>query len=76
MMAPAFAEAAAELEPRVRLAKLNTEDEPALAARFGIRSIPTMVLFRGGQEIARQPGALGKADILRWVRAGAWNGPE
>lgn len=69
MMAPAFAEAAAELEPDVRLAKLNTEEAQAIAARFNIRSIPTMVLFRNGEEQARQSGALGKADILRWVRA-------
>ncbi len=68
MMAPAFAEAAAELEPELRLAKLNTEDEPAIAGRFNIRSIPTMVLFQGGRELARQSGALGKADILHWVQ--------
>ena len=68
MMAPAFAEAAAELEPHVRLAKLNTEAAQAISARFNIRSIPTMVLFENGNEIARQSGALGKADILRWVR--------
>lgn len=69
MMAPAFAEAARQLEPRVRLAKLNTEAEQAIAARFGIRSIPTLALFRGGREIARQAGAMGAADIVRWVRA-------
>lgn len=69
MMAPAFAEAARQLEPRVRLAKLNTEAEQAIAARFGIRSIPTLALFRSGREIARQAGAMGAADIVRWVRA-------
>ncbi|MBT8095722.1 MAG: thioredoxin TrxC [Woeseia sp.] len=69
MMAPAFAEAAAELEPDVRLAKLNTEEAQAIAARFNIRSIPTIVLFKDGKEQVRQSGALGKADILRWVRA-------
>lgn len=68
MMAPAFAEAASELEPEVRLGKLNTEHEQALAARFNIRSIPTMILFRGGREVARQSGAMRKADIVRWVR--------
>lgn len=68
MMAPAFAEAAAELEPGVRLAKLNTEEAQAVAARFNIRSIPTMILFRNGKEIARQSGALRKPDILRWVK--------
>ncbi len=69
MMAPAFEQAAAQLEPRVRLAKVNTEQEQALAARFGIRSIPTLILFREGREVARQAGALGAADIVRWMRA-------
>ncbi|HEY5791121.1 MAG TPA: thioredoxin TrxC [Gammaproteobacteria bacterium] len=68
-MAPQFAQAAAQLEPRVRLAKLNTEAQPAPAARFGIRSIPTLVLFRGGREVARQAGAIGAAEIVRWAGA-------
>ena len=69
MMAPAFAAAAGQLEPHFRLAKVNTEAEPALAARFSIRSIPTLVLFRNNQEIARQAGAMDTATLLRWVRA-------
>ena len=69
MMAPAFEQAAAELEPTVRLAKLNTESEQGTAARFNIRSIPTLALFRNGREIARQPGAMGAGDIVHWVRA-------
>ena len=68
-MAPAFEQAAAELEPGVRLAKLNTDAEQGTAARFNIRSIPTLALFRNGREIARQPGAMGAADIVRWVKA-------
>ncbi len=67
MMAPQFAQAARLLEPRVRLVKLNTEAEQALAARHGIRSIPTLALFRGGREIARQAGALSAPDIARWT---------
>ena len=70
-MAPAFAEAARQLEPEVRLAKLNTEEEQQLAARFGIRSIPTLVLFRKGQEIARQSGAMDAGSLMRWVRSQA-----
>lgn len=66
-MAPQFERAAAELEPRVRLGKVDTEAQPALAARFGIRSIPTLILFRGGREVARQAGAMSAADIVRWV---------
>jgi thioredoxin 2 len=69
MMAPAFAQAAQQLEPQVRLAKLNTEEHQAPAARFGIRSIPTMILFRAGREIARQSGALDAANIVRWVKS-------
>ena len=69
MMAPAFADAARELEPHVRLAKVDTERAQALAARLGIRSIPTLVLFRGGREVVRQAGAMGAADIVRWARS-------
>lgn len=68
-MAPAFAQAAQQLEPQVRLAKLDTEAHPQVAAPHHIRSIPTMVLFKGGSEVARISGALGTADIVRWVRA-------
>jgi thioredoxin 2 len=68
MMAPHFATAARELEPQVRLVKVNTEEAPNLSAQLQIRSIPTLALFRGGQEIARQPGAMSSADIVRWVR--------
>jgi len=68
-MAPAYEQAAGQLEPGVRLAKVDTEAVPALGARFNIRSIPTLALFKGGKEIARQPGAMGAADILRWVRS-------
>ena len=68
-MAPAFAQAARDLEPGMRLAKLDTEAHPAIAGRYGIRSIPTMIMFRGGQEVAHVSGALGAADIARWVRS-------
>ena len=67
MMAPAFAEAAARLEPAARFAKLNTDDAQAIAARYGIRSIPTLIVFSGGREVARQPGALGVAPLVRWI---------
>ncbi|MCX7167476.1 MAG: thioredoxin TrxC [Rhodocyclales bacterium] len=67
-MAPAFAQAAKQLEPEFRLAKVNTEEEQQLAARFGIRSIPTLALFRHGHEVARQAGAMDAASLIRWVR--------
>ncbi|MEJ2480572.1 MAG: thioredoxin TrxC [Acidihalobacter sp.] len=69
MMAPHFVQAAAQLEPQVRLVKVDTEAEQSLGARFGIRSIPTLALFRGGREVARQAGAMGAADIVRWTRS-------
>ena len=68
-MAPAYAQAAKELEPQVRLAKLDTEAHPQPAARFNIRSIPTMSLFKGGKEAARISGALPASEIVRWVRS-------
>ncbi len=68
MMAPAFAQAAAQLEPQVRLLKVNTENEQAVAAQFGIRSIPTMILFAGGREIDRVAGAMDAANIVAWTR--------
>jgi thioredoxin 2 len=68
-MAPAFEETAARVAPGVRLAKLDTEAEPEIAGRFGIRSIPTLIAFRGGREVARQSGALGAPQLLRWIEA-------
>lgn len=67
-MAPAFASAAASLEPAARLGKLDIEAEQGIAARYGIRSIPTMILFSHGREIARQSGAMPAAAIVEWVR--------
>lgn len=67
-MAPAFEAAAALLEPRVRLGKLDTEHEQALAARFGIQSIPTLALLFQGREIARHSGVMPSAAIVSWVQ--------
>ncbi len=69
MMTPAFAQAAKELEPHVRLAKVNTEKERTLGSQYGIRSIPTLALFIHGQEKARQPGAMDASNIVRWVQS-------
>jgi len=68
-MAPEFAKAAGQLEPRLRLGKLDTETEPAIATRYGIRSIPTMVMILGGREIARQSGAMPASSIVQWAAA-------
>jgi len=67
MMAPQFQQAAKLLEPKVRLAKVNTEAEPSLASQYAVRSIPTLVIFKRGREIARQPGAMNSQDIVRWA---------
>lgn len=65
--APVFAEAARQFEPRLRLAKVDTDAQPQLSQRFGIRSIPTLALFQGGREIARQAGALNAAQLRQFV---------
>ena len=67
-MAPQFEAAAAELEPGVRFAKLDTEAAQDIASRFAIRGIPTMILFRNGREIARQSGALDRNAIVEFIR--------
>lgn len=65
-MAPQFAEAASQLRGQIQLAKLDTEQAQAVAGRYGIRSIPTMIRFEGGQEVARQSGALSAEQIVTW----------
>lgn len=68
--APVFAEAASSLEPQLRLAKVDTEAQPALAQRFGIRSIPTLLVMRDGREVARQAGAMNGMQLRQFL-AGA-----
>lgn len=65
--APVFAQAAQSLEPQLRLAKVDTEAEPALAQRFAIRSIPTLLVLRHGKEIARQAGALNPMQLRQFL---------
>ena len=67
-MAPAYEAAARELEPDVRLLKLNSDVEQSVATRLRINSIPTMILFQGGREIGRQSGAMSANQIVQWVR--------
>jgi len=71
MMAPAYEQAAAELASQARIAKVDTEAQPTLAARFGIRSIPTLIAFRNGREVARQSGAMDLPGLIRWIGANA-----
>lgn len=69
MMAPAFAQAASQLQPMVLFAKVNTENEQEIAGQYRIMSIPTLVIFRGGREIARQSGALDSNRLIAWIQA-------
>jgi thioredoxin 2 len=70
MMAPAFASAAAQLAGRATFAKVNTDEAPALAGRFAIRAIPTLILFRDGREVSRISGVLDTRSLVAWVQAG------
>jgi len=67
MMAPSFKGAASKLPLKVRFAKLDTESEQMIAAKFAIRSIPTMIIFKNGVEVSRQSGALSEQQIIQWV---------
>jgi len=71
MMAPVFAQAAQQLQPDFRIAKVNTEAEQQLAAQFQIRSIPTIAIFKNGKEIARTAGAMDLQNLINWVKQNA-----
>jgi len=67
MMAPIFEQTSAIIEPRARLAKLNTELSQDIASRYGIRSIPTLIVFKNGKEVARQAGAIDQGNLVRFI---------
>lgn len=67
-MAPAFEAVARRIEPRARLVKVNTEENQGLAQRYGIRSIPTLVVFKAGKEAARTSGAMDAGSLENWIR--------
>ncbi len=69
MMAPAYEKVSQDMQGKARFVKVNTEDEQGLAAKYNIRSIPTLAVFAGGREITRQPGAMSAPDLARWVSA-------
>jgi len=69
MMAPVFEQAAQQLEPNMLLAKLNTENEQSIAARYGIRSIPTIAIFKGGRVVAQQAGAMDLRSLTSWAQS-------
>jgi len=67
-MAPRFTQAAQQFEPHVRFAKVNSDEEPSVSARFGIRGIPTLIAFKNGREVARQSGAMDGGMLARWIQ--------
>jgi thioredoxin 2 len=67
-MAPAYERVASELEPQIQFLKVDTEAAPELAARYNIRSIPTLILFQNGAEVARQAGAMDAGSLRAWLR--------
>jgi len=67
-MAPGYVKVAQQLEPKVRVVKADTQAIPNLSTRFNIRMVPTMMLFSGGKEIGRRPGAMAANDIVRWTQ--------
>ena len=69
MMTPAFEQAAVQLEPKIRLAKVNTETEQTIGAQYIIRSIPTLIIFQNGRELIRQAGAMDAVNIVQWAQA-------
>ena len=70
-MAPQFAQAAAQLRGKAMFAKVDSDRSPQTSAKFAIRSIPTLLLMKGGREVKRQPGATQAAQIVAWVGSGA-----
>ena len=71
MIAPALEEIAAEMAGKVKIAKLNVDDNQEVAGKYGIRSIPTLMIFKGGQLVATKAGASPKSDLVKWINASA-----
>ncbi len=68
MMEPAYQQAAAQLEPRVRVAKVNTQAEPMIAGRFAVQATPTTIIFKNGREVGRRAGVMDLSTLLGWVK--------
>ena len=71
MIGPALEEIAAEMQGKVKIAKVNVDENPGIASKFGIRSIPTLMLFKGGKLAGQKIGAAPKGDLTKWIQQGA-----
>ena len=67
MIAPALDEISHEMEGKVKIVKLNVDENPAVAAQYGIRSIPTLLIFKNGQLASQKVGAVSKTDLSKWI---------
>jgi thioredoxin 1 len=69
MIGPALEEIATEMNGKVKIAKLNVDENPGVASKYGIRSIPTLMVFKGGKQVATKTGAGPKSELSRWINA-------
>jgi len=69
MIAPALEEIAKDMDGKVKIAKLNVDENPGVASKYGIRSIPTLMVFKGGKQVATKTGAGPKSELSRWISA-------
>ena len=75
MIGPSLEEIAKEMKGKVKIAKLNIDENPGVASKLGIRSIPTLMVFKDGKLAAQKTGAAPKSELVRWINASAFASP-